>query len=77
AVDYIYQTYHPSVRQENPVAALASFAHDSHFITLEVHSAEQSAKEGFVEFTVKYMQHNQLHQFGERSRFVLEDRWYY
>lgn len=77
AVDYIYQTYHPSVRQENPVAALASFAHDSHFITLEVHSAEQSAKEGFVEFTVKYMQHNQLHQFRERSRFVLEDRWYY
>ena len=77
AINYIYQTYHPSVRQENPASALSAFAHDSHFITLKVHSVEQNIKAGFVEFTVEYIQHNQLYQFRERSRFVLEDQWYY
>lgn len=77
AIDYIYQTYHPLARQTNPVTALSSFAHDSHFIMLNVHNSGQNPEEGFVEFTVKYMQHNVLYQFRERSRFVFESQWYY
>lgn len=76
-IDYIYHTYHPSVRQMNPPASLATFAHDSHFIALDVHQTEQHQATGFVEFTVQYIQQNVLYQFRERSRFVYEGRWYY
>jgi SEC-C motif domain protein len=77
-IDYIYRTYHSSVQMSNPPEALSAFAHNSHFIALEVLSAEQSTSEGFVSFNVRYMQHNLLFEFTERSRFCFENmRWFY
>lgn len=76
-IDYIYQTYHPSCRVDNPKPALAAFAQSSHFIALKILSSEQSSLQGYVSFNVRYMQDNVLYEFSERSRFVLEDAWYY
>ena len=77
-VEYIYQTYHSSKRDENPIAELENFAKISHFINLSILSSESQGCEGFVTFTVSYMQQNIHCQFTEKSRFVLEQgRWYY
>ena len=76
-IGYIYHTYHPSCRADNPKPALAAFANSSHFIGLKVLSYEQSTQQGYVSFNVRYMQQNALYEFTERSRFVLEDAWYY
>ena len=76
-VDYIYRTYHSSVRADNPKPALAAFAGNSHFIALKVLSSEQSSQQGYVSFNVRYIQQNMLYEFTERSRFVFEDAWYY
>lgn len=76
-IDYIYCTYHPSCRADNPKLALAAFADNSHFIALKVLSCEQSSLQGYVSFNVRYIQQNMLYEFTERSRFVFEDAWYY
>jgi SEC-C motif domain protein len=77
-IDYIYRTYHPTVQVHNPTSALAAFAHDSHFIALDLLTTEQSEREGFVSFKVRYLQQNMLFEFAERSRFLQEDwHWYY
>lgn len=76
-IDYIYRTYHSSVRADNPKPALAAFAANSHFIAVKVLSYEQNNQQGYVNFNVRYMQQNVLYEFTERSRFVLEDAWYY
>lgn len=76
-IDYIYRTYHPSRRADNPKPALATFAANSHFIALNVLSCEQSSQQGYVSFNVRYIQQNVLYEFTERSRFVFEDVWYY
>ena len=76
-IDYIYRTYHSSCRADNPKQALAAFADNSHFIALKVLSCEQSCQQGYVSFNVRYIQQNVLYEFTERSRFVLEDAWYY
>ena len=76
-VDYIYRTYHLSCRADNPIAALAAFADNSHFIGLKVLSCEQNSQQGYVSFNVRYIQQNMLYEFTERSRFVFEGAWYY
>lgn len=76
-IDYIFSTYHHSKQQENSLAAIKQFADSCHFISLRVNSSEQTNSEGFVDFTVRYLQGNTLQQFNERSRFVYEQRWYY
>lgn len=76
-IDYIFRTYHPSKQPENSLAAIKQFADSCHFISLQVNSSEQTNSEGFVDFTVHYLQGNVLQQFNERSRFVYEQRWYY
>lgn len=76
-IDYIHQSYHPSVRADNPVVALAAFARSSHFTELKVLSAEQHDEVGYVSFTVKYIQQNILYEFTERSRFIFAGAWYY
>ncbi len=75
--DYIYQTYHPDKRTDNPVEHIAAFALNSHFIALEITSAQQNSTEGYVNFTVCYIQAGTLQQFSEISRFVFTDQWYY
>jgi SEC-C motif domain protein len=76
-INYIYNSYHSSSKTENSQSALAAFAKQCHFIELCIMSSERAENEGFVSFTVKYLQHNTLCQFTERSRFILEDTWYY
>jgi SEC-C motif domain protein len=77
AIDYIYNTYHHSVQANNPKAALAAFAYNSHFIALQVLCSEQHEQEGYVSFNIKYLQQNMLCEFSERSRFIFNGEWYY
>lgn len=77
-IEYIYKTYHASTRADNPIDAILSFAAQSHFINLAILSSNSESDEGFVTFTVRYLQQNVLCQFTEKSRFIMEQgRWYY
>ena len=76
-VDYIFNTYHPSKRNENSIELIQQFAQSCHFVSLTVLDSGQSSTEGFVRFTVSYLQGNLLHQFSEHSRFINEQGWLY
>ncbi|WNO60826.1 YchJ family protein [Rheinheimera sp. MMS21-TC3] len=74
---YIYATYHPSMRLNNSIQQITDFAQSSHFINLQIISSQQESNEGWVKFTVAYLQGNTLFQFTENSRFVFDTRWLY
>jgi SEC-C motif-containing protein len=76
-IHYLHQTYHPSKQAANSLASLAVFADSSHFIKLTILSSEQTATEGYVSFSVRYIQQSTLYEFTERSRFVYDKAWYY
>lgn len=76
-INYLHQTYHPSKQASNPHTSLAAFANNSHFIKLTVLSSEQTDSEGYVSFSVRYIQQSTLYEFAERSRFVYDKAWYY
>ena len=75
--EYLYNTYHPSVRPDNTRAQIATFAQSCHFIQLTVFATQQQNDTGLVRFNVSYIQQHLLCQFEETSRFKYEDKWYY
>lgn len=76
-IDYIYATYAASARETNTIADIAAFANNVHFLSLSISEVTQGLTEGYVSFTVRYIQNCMLMQFTEKSRFVLQDTWFY
>lgn len=76
-VSFIFNTYHASKRDKNSMLQIKQFADSCHFISLNVLEALQTDGEGYVRFTVCYLQGNLLQQFTERSRFIYEQGWLY
>ena len=74
---YIFATYHPNMQLNNSLQQISEFAQSSHFLNLQLLSSQQENYEGWVKFTVSYLQGNTLFKFTENSRFVFDSRWLY
>jgi SEC-C motif domain protein len=74
---YIFATYHPTMHTTNTLQQISEFAQASHFISLQVRLSQQETNTGNVQFTVRYLQGNNLFEFSESSRFVFETSWLY
>lgn len=76
-IDYIYATYAASAREANTPADIKAFANSVHFLSLSISAVSQDLTQGYVSFTVRYLQNSMLMQFTEKSRFVWQNSWFY
>ncbi|SNY50641.1 SEC-C motif-containing protein [Arsukibacterium tuosuense] len=81
-IEYIFQSYHPEQREANSKAQIEEFADTVHFVGLTISDWSQSqaplhGDSGSVSFVARYIFSNKLETLTEKSRFTLNDRWYY
>ena len=81
AVDYIYDTHHPSRRSEVSKDEIMSWSQESEWHGLEVvESLEGQNKDsyGVVEFIAKYSTNGQKYSHHERASFEkVDDDWFF
>ncbi|MBV2131005.1 SEC-C domain-containing protein [Rheinheimera sp. SM2107] len=68
-------------------AQITDFANAVHFVSLTItdysdsdnsaNSTLEPGTEGFVSFVARYIYGNKLESLAEKSRFLLDDQWYY
>ncbi len=77
-IDFIVQTYHPSVHAEQHRQAIEDTAQLNWLSLTVIDAPSPTESEGFVEFDAQYEENNKAESLHERSRFLFEkDQWFY
>ena len=81
AVDYIYETHHPSKREEVSKDEIMAWSQDSSWHGLEIvekSEGETKNSSGIVEFIAKYSTNEQRYNHHERASFEkVEGDWFF
>jgi SEC-C motif domain protein len=81
AVDYIYETHHPSKRSEVSKDEIMSWSQESTWNGLEViesSAGQKKDEKGVVEFVARYSTNNQKYSHHEQASFQkIDGNWFF